>query len=233
MSRRTGRLPAIGVSDAMSQLDGTWLVEPTTSLDELSAHFREHGHRGAVVVDSSGRLQGVVTMTDLERAAVDGNASTVAEILSRAPLTAFSDETLDEIVKHAGMLDVGYIPVVTRERPNEPIGLLQRSDIIRAYGSAISVRDRRRVSFERRRAQHLFGLQPIEIMLEEGDPGVGKTLREIHPPPETVIVAVNRGEVTMVPRGETLLKVGDRIAALALGDGGHILGRLLKGGNYR
>ena len=130
------------------------------------------------------------------------------------------------------MLEVGYIPVVTREHPREPVGILLRSDIIRAYGSAISMRDSRRVSFERRRAEHVFGLRPIEIVLEEGDPGVGKTLREINPPPESVIVSVIRADVTMVPRGETRLQIGDRIMALALGDSGPILARLLKGGNY-
>lgn len=157
----------------------------------------------------------------------------MADICTRILTTAFTDETLDEVVKQAGMLEVGYIPVVTRDHPDEPVGLLRRRDIIRAYGSAISTRDRRRVSFERRRAEHVFGLRPVEIMIEEGDPGVGRRLRDINPPPESVIVSVMRGEVPLVPRGDTKLQVGDRIMALALGDGGAILARLLKGRNYR
>ena len=52
-------------------------------------------------------------------------------------ITAFADENLDEVVKQAGMLEVGYIPVVTRDRPRVPVGIMVRSDIIRAYGSVV------------------------------------------------------------------------------------------------
>jgi sulfur carrier protein ThiS len=148
-------------------------------------------------------------------------------------VTAYADDVLDEVVKQAGMLEVGYIPVVTRDEPRVPVGLLRRNDIIRAYGAAISKRDRHRVSFERRRAEHVFGLRPFEIVLEEGDPAVGQALRDLNPPAESVIVSIVRGETTMVPRGETRLKAGDRITALALAGGGPILGRILKGRNYR
>ncbi len=234
MGKRTGRLHSIGVSDAMTPMNEGWVVNMEMSLQDLRRYFQESGHRGALVLDGKGRLEGVVTLSDLERALVDEIApATVADIRTATPITAFLDESLDEVIKQAGMLEVGYIPVVIREHPREPVGILLRSDIIRAYGSAISMRDRRRVSFERRRAEHVFGLRPIEIVLEEGDPGVGRTLREINPPPESVIVSVIRTDVTMVPRGETRLQTGDRIMAMALGDGGPILARLLKGGNYR
>ena len=202
MGRRTGRLVPIGVSEAMSTLDESWIVYMDMSLRDLQRYFQDSGHRGALVLDSARRLEGVVTLSDLERALVmESVPEKVADIRSMAPVTAYADETLDEVVKQAGMLDVGYIPVVTRDHPHEPVGILLRGDIIRAYGSAISVRDRRRVSFERRRAEHVFGLRPIEIVLEEGDPGVGRTLREINPPPESVIVSIIRADVTMVPRG--------------------------------
>lgn len=232
--RWTGRLRPVSVTEAMTPLDDRWIVDAQMSLSDLRKHFQESGRRGALVLSPDGRLEGVVTLGDLERAIVRETPSArVADILTSPPLTAFSDETLDEVTKQAGMLDVGYIPVVTRDYPGKPIGILLRSDIIRAYGSAISTRDRRRVSFERRRAQHIFGLRPVEIALEEGDPGVGRTLGEINPPPESVIVSVIRGGTPLVPRGETRLKAGDHVMALALGDGGAILGRLLKGRNYR
>jgi CIC family chloride channel protein len=234
MGKRAGRLHPIAVGEAMTRLDGSWSVRAGMSLDDLQRYFQESGHRGAMVLDSNGRLEGVVTLSDMERALVeDIGAPTVGDIRSSELVTAFADETLDEVVKQAGMLGVGYIPVVTRDHPREPVGILLRDDIIRAYGSAISRRDLRKVSFERRRAEHVFGLHPVEIVIEEGDPGVGQALREINPPPETVIVSVIRADTPLVPRGETKLHVGDRVMALALGDGGAILGRLLKGRNYR
>ena len=234
MGKQTGPLRPIGVDEAMTALDESWLVGMQMSLQDLRRYFQESGHRGAVVLDSKGRLEGVVTVSDIERGVVEEKTSaTVADIRSSEPMTAFSDETLNEVVKRAGMLEVGYIPVVTRDHPREPLGILLRSDIVRAYGSAISTRDRHRVRFERNRAEHVFGLRPLEIVLEEGDPGVGRTLRDINPPPESVIVSIIRADVTMVPRGETRLQAGDQIIALALGGGGPILARKLKGRNYR
>ena len=232
--KRAGALHPISVEEAMTRIDDSWTVSGGMRLSELQSFFRGTGHRGAMVLDSHGRLEGVVTLADLEKALVYGAAdASVADIRAANPITAFADETLDEVVKQAGMLEVGYIPVVTRDDQQTPIGLLLRSDIIRAYGSAIARRDRRRISFERRRAEHIFGLHPYEFILEASDPGVGMALQDLHPPPETVIVSVIRNDTPLVPRGEIKLRPGDRVTALALGDGGHILGRLLKGGNYR
>ncbi len=231
--RRTAWMHPTNVREAMTPLAPDWTVRVDADLAELQSSFRASGHRGALVLDAEGLLEGVVTLGDLERALVkDPAAATVADIHSGNPVTAFADEPLDEVVKQAGTLEIGLIPVVTRDRPREAVGLLQRNDIIRAYGSALSRRDRRRVSFERRRAEHMFGLQPFEFVLQEGDPAVGHALRDINPPPESVIVSIFRGEVPMVPRGEIRLRVGDRVMALALGDGGPILGRILKGKNY-
>lgn len=234
MGKRAGRVRPIDVKEAMTVLDDSWRVSMEMSVAELQRYFQEMQHRGAVVVDDQGRLEGVVTLRDLERSLVSGDVeATVADIRVGRPVTAFADETLDEVIKQAGMLEVGYIPVVTRDHPREPVGLLLRSDIIRAYGSAISARDRRRASFERKRAENLFGLRPIEIILEEGDPGVGQTLHDIETPAESVIVSIVRAGVPMVPRAETRLQVGDRVTVLALADAGHIVGRLLKGRNYQ
>lgn len=232
--RRVGQLRPIGVAEAMTPLEKAGVAQETWSLAELERYFQIQGIRGAAVVSADGHLAGVVTMGDLERARVRGqDSATVADICSKEVITAYADETLDEIVKQAGLLNVGYIPVVTREQPKVPIGMLLRENIIRAYGSAIARRDRRRLSFERRRAQHVFGLQPVEFVLEEGDPAVGSTLRDLHLPASSVIVSIVRGEATIVPHGDARLQAGDRVVALVLENTGPILGRVLKGRNYK
>ena len=234
LGQRAGRLNPVGVADAMTPLDKAGVIEEDAPLEELRRYLDETKRRGVMVLDTEGRLTGVATLTDLDRALESGAGSrTVKDIRTSDVVTAYADETLDEVVKHAGMLEVGYIPVVTREDPRVPVGILLRRDIIRAYGAAISRRDRRRVSFERRRAEHLFGLRPFEFVLEDGDPAVGRSLSELNPPPETVIVSVVRAEAILVPRGELKLRTGDRVTVLALADGGPILGRILKGRGYR
>ncbi len=234
MGRRTMRVRPVNVGEAMTPLDKSWIVYEDMALEDFRAYVEETGHRGAIVLSDKGELTGVVTMSDLEQGVVEArHAEKVRDVYSSPPLIAFSDDTLDEVVKQAGMLEVGYIPVVDRDEPKKPVGLVLRTDIIRAYGTAISSRDRRRVAFEQRRAQHVFGLRPFEITMEESDPGIGMTLRDINPPAESVVVSIIRGETPLVPRGETRLKVGDRIQVLALGDAGPILARKLKGRNYK
>jgi K+/H+ antiporter YhaU regulatory subunit KhtT len=121
-----------------------------------------------------------------------------------------------------------HIPVVTRAHPKRPVGVLFRTDIIRAYAQAISGRDRRFVSYERRRAESVFGLEPLEVDLAEGDPAIGKTLREINPPLGAVVISITREGTILVPRGETTLEAGDHVVALALAGAGAMLRRNLK-----
>ena len=180
--RGTAQVQPITVGQAMTPLAEAGFVRADMSLAELGDSFQRMGQRGALVVNGVGELLGVVTMTDLERAIVEADIdAAVEDICSRNVVIAYASEGLDEVIKKAGMLDIGYIPVVTRDHPAKPVGVLFRSDIIRAYAQAISGRDRRFLSFEQQRAKSLFGLEPFEVDLEESDAAVGKTLREVEP----------------------------------------------------
>lgn len=126
-------VPTVG--EAMTPADEVPNVKPTTSLLELAGVFRESGYHGAVVFDESGHLGGLVTVGDLERALFTaGEDTTVAEIYTADLLTAYPDEPLDTVLGRPGYADVGRIPVVDRSDPRRLVGVLRRSDIMRAYG---------------------------------------------------------------------------------------------------
>ena len=225
----TAQVRPATVAEAMTPLEEAGQVSKDMPLAALGAFFQQSGQRGALVLDEQGDLAGVVTTSDLEEALVEADiVATVKDIYSRDVVTAYAGETLDEVIKRAGMLDVGYIPVVTRAHPKRPVGVLFRTDIIRAYAQAISGRDRRFVSYERRRAESVFGLEPLEVDLAEGDPAIGKTLREINPPLGAVVISITREGTILVPRGETTLEAGDHVVALALAGAGAMLRRNLK-----
>jgi len=108
-------------------------VPSTMATKEIANLSRNTGHHGFPVLDEKGRLFGVVTLADLERSLRSGTADLpVGEIATRAPLVAYPDQSLYEVLQ-ATAEDYGRIPVVDRQDKGRLLGVLRRHDIIRAY----------------------------------------------------------------------------------------------------
>lgn len=58
-----------------------------------------------------------------------------------------------------------------------------------------------------------------EVTLAEGSPAADKEIVELHLPREATVVAVLRNDRVIVPRGDTVLRVGDEVVVLVSGDG--------------
>ncbi|HET9531191.1 MAG TPA: NAD-binding protein [Blastocatellia bacterium] len=56
--------------------------------------------------------------------------------------------------------------------------------------------------------------QILEYPLDDNSPAVGHVVRDIALPPESNLIAILRGKMTVVPRGETRLNTGDVVVAL-------------------
>ena len=108
-------------------------MSSTMPMKEISNLSRSTGHHGFPVLDKKGRLFGVVTLADLKRSLQNGNADLpVSEYATRAPLVAYPDQSLYEVLQ-ASEEDYGRIPVVERQDKGHLLGVLRRHDIIRAY----------------------------------------------------------------------------------------------------
>ncbi len=226
-----GPMGGLQVGKVMTPKSATLSTPLYTPLSELTRVFQETGHHGLPVVDEEGDLVGMVTIGDLEQALLTADpASTVADIYTSDIMTAFPDESVERVIKRAGGLDIGRIPVVQRDNPRKIAGILRRGDIIRAYGEALSRRDARYQRIERRRLEHLSGSRLIEFELNPHDGAVGLTLKELALPPESLIVSINRQGTSLIPRGNTRLLAGDHLVALAPVDGGARLTRRLRRG---
>ncbi len=138
--RNLNLMRAILVKEAMTPIEEMTTVSPDTALTDLARIFDETHYHGLAVVDKRGRLQGVVTLSDLEQAqAQERLTAEVRDICGPARgsvPTAFPDETLEEALRTLGALDVGRIPVVARGNPYRIVGMLRRGDIVRAYSHA-------------------------------------------------------------------------------------------------
>ena len=90
--------------------------------------------QGTPIVDQRGDLVGIITRSDLMRAAdkEDRNPVSVLEAGTKDPIVAFSDELLSEAVDRMLRHDIGRLPVVERENPKRLVGYLGRSGVMAA-----------------------------------------------------------------------------------------------------
>ncbi len=95
------------------------------SVDEVRDRFFRYRIHGAPVVDSSGKLIGMVSFVDL----AGRLGRRVLHVMSRDPVTASEDASIGEIA--ALMLDhkIRRIPIV---RDKHIVGIVSASDVIQA-----------------------------------------------------------------------------------------------------
>lgn len=100
------------------------------SLPEARVTLERTPHQGYPVV-VEGALVGVVSRALLLDPALPVSTQ-VSDLVTRSPIVVFADNTLREAADHMLLSDVGRVVVVDREELLAPIGILTRSDLLRA-----------------------------------------------------------------------------------------------------
>jgi CBS domain-containing protein len=135
-------------------------VDPDTTVQSLATLLAERGISGAPVVDSDGRLVGIISEGDLLHRAeigtarrhrvrrrswwldhfaselardyVKSHARTVKEIMTRDVVTVVEDTELAEV---ASLLEAKRVKRVPVMRGSEVVGIISRANIVRAVGA--------------------------------------------------------------------------------------------------
>jgi CIC family chloride channel protein len=210
-------LQGVLISEVMTQTVET--VPKDMTIVEL-ADVITHSHRnGFGVLDEQGKLFGIVTLSDLERALIDKQPgkTLVADIATTWPhlKVSFPDETIGDALSHMGTKGLGRLPVVSREDPYHLLGILWRSDIIRAYNLVLTRRAGIQNSTRQIEHQHQEPTEFVDIHLSPTDKVIGKTVAEIaqNIPKDCVLVSIQRDGRVIIPHGDTSFQPGDRITA--------------------
>jgi CIC family chloride channel protein len=190
-------------------------VQMDESLAELYRKFQETNLLGFPVVDPQGSLVGIVTLQDLEnilsRESMNIRSLKVRDVAVANLVTVYADEPIWTAIQKMAPRDLARLPVVSRGGREQLLGLISRSDILRAYDVGIVRKQRGQLlgdqSVLRKEKYNDF----IEFRLKEGEKGVGRQLKELSLPRSVNVVSVERGGALLIPKGDTSFEVGDII----------------------
>ena len=209
----TNVMQSIRVADAMGPVTVTLAAD--MPLDEVARAFA--GDRAAVglVLDEEGLVLGVVTNTDVNEALVaERSTATAIDLATTSVRTVFPEQSLHDALAAFAGASFNALPVVERDRPRVPRGILRRSDVTNAYVDAIE----RRQIYRRRRSLRTAvneDVRYLDYQVRPHSPADGLTLKDLPLTEDAVIVAVRHDGHTVIPRGHTLLEEGDRVTVIA------------------
>jgi CIC family chloride channel protein len=145
----TNSLKQLKVADVMVRDVATIL--PEESVREAADRFasgdlKTSRHQALPIVDSAGRLQGLVTQGDLLRALqVDPEGKmSVLDAGARSLVVAYPDERVFDAVTKMLENNIGRLPVVDRKDPRVMIGYINRANVMGSWRGHLheeSVRD--------------------------------------------------------------------------------------------
>lgn len=134
-------LRRVKTSDVMAYLP--MFVSSQATVSDALALMGDYGLSGLPVVEEH-KLCGRITLQSSTRIPEAKRPTTnVKEVMSLDIFLAYPDEDLFTILKRFAAKDVGHLPVVTRENPDVPIGLITRSGLWTALEIAKEARQQR------------------------------------------------------------------------------------------
>jgi len=218
---RSGRdidvMDGVTIDEVMTRNIDTISID--TKLSEFSEILSKTRHHGMPVLDNQGKLWGIVTVTDLDRALEENlpDATPISEIGTdkSTTLVAYPDESMGEALARMGIRGVGRLPVVSREDNTHLIGLIRRADIIRAYNLALTRKSDFRERAKLANKSALDGGDFVELLITDGDKVIGKKVEDVAScmPEESILISIQRDGNVIIPHGATVFKVGDLVTA--------------------
>ena len=221
-------LEGITVGEVMDR-NFTLLREDETLQQAAEKMLKLRSH-GLMVCDQNGNLCGILSLQDIQKFEETGSLdeTKVGEACSRQLITAFPNETLSAALRRMGMRDIGRLPVVSPEDSRRILGILRRSDTIRAYDMAVTRRTALRHRAQQARLGVVTGAQVEEIVVQPNALCAGKRVSEAAWPRDSVIASIRRGSRLLIPHGDTLLQAGDVLTVVYEGDADETVRKLCR-----
>jgi H+/Cl- antiporter ClcA len=173
---------------------------------EAAGKLDAEGLPGAPVTDQVGGFLGIASREQLAEAArADGETSVGQHLLDPAAPTLTETDRLGSALASLLHSRLNWLPVLDQRR--RVAGILSVSAVVRGY-----LRELRTPLRQAARSDPETTL--IDVVVQEGSPLVGATLRAAGLPVHTVVTTVGRGSSSVVPGPNTVLRAADRLEVL-------------------
>jgi Trk K+ transport system NAD-binding subunit len=111
-------------------------------------------------------------------------------------------------------IDVGRLPVVASEDHGQLVGLVRRSDVVKAYQRALTQSVAAQQRKQIRQLRDLAGTQVVEFRVATDALAAGRRVRDVAWPRRTILTGVRRGGEVIMPNGDTVLQAEDEVTVL-------------------
>ncbi|MDH5506559.1 MAG: CBS domain-containing protein [Anaerolineae bacterium] len=130
-------------------------------------------------------------------------------------LVTYPQESMGEALRRLSARGVGRLPVLKNRNEHKLVGVLRRSDVIRAYDRAITNRAHHQHHVETLRLNKLNEAGFYHLQISETSEMIGKSLSEVKLPDACLVVSVRRGRKLLVAHGNTNLRGNDQLTVFA------------------
>jgi len=129
----------ITVSEAM--IIDVIAVQQSDSIKKVGLMIKSTNHRGFPVLGENGKLAGIVTREDINKALRKGNTEAEIEtVMTTDIIVCYTNESLKTALHKMAKRNIGRIPVVDRSDMAHLIGIVTRKSLITAYNLALERR---------------------------------------------------------------------------------------------
>lgn len=189
-------------------------VENHRHVRELISRISAGKDKTFFVVNNAGKLLGVVRAEDIREILFEKDAPIllVEDVMTPLNETFFPEDTLNEAVKVMMARRIGEIPVMDSLHPDQIAGVIRQEAVFRTYLGRVGENQQ----------DELFGPEPqsgheavsFRFVIPFRSRLGNRMIKDLGLPAGIVFSSIQRGDEIIVPQGQTLLQVRDKVTVV-------------------
>ena len=195
-------------------------INKNQSVSELMALFQETNLLGFPVITDGKKLWGIITLQDVHRAQSASNFNPrdmkVEDLAIEGPIAVYPDEPIWVAIQKMSPRDLARLPVVARDGSMRLVGMISRSDILRAYDVGIVRKQRGQLAEQQTTLRSSSETGFVEFGVNEEDACCHVRIKDLPLPQQVNLVSIKREGKVIIPKGNHQLYPGDVVTVFGL-----------------